>query len=737
MKQGKTATSGATMNHMRAVFLILSACAAYPVMAQEAVPQGKATVVMKTVAKKGDRVEDSTALEPIVVRGSGKDGATEGYQPVSTVTATRTDTPLIDIPQAVNIVSDEVLKDQKVQSLDDALSNISGIGQANTLGGTQDSFIRRGFGDNRDGSILTNGLKTALPRSFNATSERVEVLKGPASTLYGILDPGGMINVVTKKPEQTFGGEIYGTASSFGGGSTGLDFTGPIEGTDFAYRIIGEYKNIDYWRNFGETKDWIISPSLSWYGEDTEVTLSYTHEDYSVPFDRGTIFDLNTGHAVDVDPEIRFDEPYNISEGSSDMATLNVKHEFNDNWKLNFDYSYSYNEYSDNQARVMAYNRLNGNVTRRADATQGSEIYNHALRLDLTGDVEIGGLRNELLFGASYDYADTFRSDLIRCAQSVNFNVYNPVFGKLPECTTVSKADSDQTEQISTASAYVQDSLYLTDQWILVGGLRYQHYDLMAGKGRPFVTNTDSSGDKIVPRGGIVYKMTPDISFYANVAETFRPQSSIAAYYGNLPPEEGVSYEIGTKFEIADGLTANIALYTSDKKNVAYSEVIGGETFVKTAGLVRARGVEVDIAGQITDELSVIASYGFTDAKIMDDPVYAGKWPVNVPRHTGSLFFAYDFGEVGGNGNTLKVGAGIRGAGKRAGINTNTYFLPGYLLADAFAAYTIQLERPLTLQLNLKNIFDKTYYTSSIGTTNLGNQIGEPFSATLSASVKF
>lgn len=734
MKQGQTAVTGAKIHHVRTAIFILSACAAYPVMAQDAVVQPKRTET--AAAQKGDRVDGDTVLKPITVKSGGQDGATKGYQPVSNTTAMRTDTPLIDIPQAVNVVSQDVLKDQKAQSLDDALSNISGISQSNTLGGTQDSVIRRSFGDNRDGSILTNGLKTALPRSFNATTDRVEVLKGPSSTLYGILDPGGMINVVTKKPQQVFSGEIYGTASSFGGGSTGLDFTGPIEGTDFAYRLIGEYKNVDYWRNFGKTKDWIISPSLSWYGEDTEVTVSYTHEDYSVPFDRGTIFDLNTGHAVNVDPKIRFDEPYNISKGSSDMATINVKHELNENWKLSLDYGYSYNEYSDNQARVMAYNAKTGNVTRRADATQGSTIYNHAVRADLSGDVDIGGLRNELLFGTSYDYADTLRTDLIRCGQSVNFNIYNPVYGKMPACTTVSKADSDQTEQISTASAYIQDSLHLDDQWILVGGLRYQYYDLMAGKGRPFITNTDSHGGKWVPRGGVVYKLTPDISFYGNIAKTFRPQSSIASYYGNLPPEEGISYEIGSKFEIADGLTANVALYTSDKKNVAYSEVIDGETYVKTAGLVRARGVEVDIAGEITDELSMIASYGYTDAKVLEDPTYAGKQLVNVPRHTGSLFFAYDFGEVGGS-NTLKVGAGLRGSGKRAGMNTNAYFLPGYIVADAFAAYTFQMERPLTLQLNLKNIFNKTYYTSSIGTTNLGNQIGEPFSAVLSASLKF
>jgi iron complex outermembrane receptor protein len=679
---------------------------------------------------------EETELGVITVTGNGK-AATKGYQPVTSSSATRTDTPLLDIPRAVNVVSKEVLKDQAAGNLDEALANISGISQANTLGGTQDSVIRRGFGDNRDGSILINGSKTALPRSFNAMTDRVEVLKGPSSTLYGILDPGGMVNVVTKKPEDTFSGEVYGSLSSFGGGTTGLDFTGPIEGTDLSYRMIGEYKHVDYWRNFGETKNWLFSPSLTWSGEDTEVTVSYMQEDYSVPFDRGTVFDVNTGRAVNVDPRIRFDEPYNITKGKSDMVQLELDHQLSEDWKLSFDYSYSRNEYSDNQARVMAYNATNGNLTRRSDATQGSTIFNHAVRGELSGDVEIGGLQNELLLGASYDYTDTLRTDLIRCGQSVNFNIYNPVYGNMPACTTVSAADSDQTEQISTASLYVQDTLHLTDQWILVGGLRYQSYDLMAGKGRPFVRNTDSDGDAFIPNAGVVYKMTPDISLYANAAKTFRPQSSIASAYGNLAPEEGIGYEVGAKFELLSGLTANVALYTSDKKNVAYNEMVGGTTVVKTAGLVRARGIEIDIAGSLTDDLDMIASYGFTDARILRDPTYAGLQPVNVPRHTGSLYLSYDAGEVGGNGNILKFGGGVRAVGERAGINTNRYSLPGYAAVDAFASYTVNLDRPVTLQLNLKNILDKTYYTSSIGSTALGNQIGEPFNATLTAKIAF
>nr|ASK49465.1 hypothetical protein [Agrobacterium larrymoorei] len=677
--------------------------------------------------------ETSTVLAPIVVNGSG---AVDGYQPRSTSTATRTDTPLIDIPQAVNVVTHEVLEDQNATNLDEALGNISGVTQTNTLGGTQDSVIRRGFGDNRDGSILTNGLKTAIPRSFNAMTDRVEVLKGPSSTLYGILDPGGMVNVVTKRPEDTFSGEVYGNLSSFGGGTTGVDVTGPIEGTDFSYSLIGEYKDVDYWRNFGETKHWLVSPSLKWTGEDTEITATYMHEDYSVPFDRGTIFDTTTGRAVNVNRKIRFDEPYNITDGKSDLFQVEIDHELSDNWKLGIDYSYSRNVYSDNQARVMGYNATTGVVTRRADATNYSTIYNHALRADLTGDIEAGGMQHDLLIGASYDYSDTLRTDMLRCGTNTNFNIYNPVYGNLPECTTVKTDDSDQTEKLSTASVYVQDSIHLNEQWIVVGGLRYQYYDLLAGKGRPFKNNTDSFGDALVPNAGIVYKLTSDVSLYLNAAKTFRPQSSIASAYGNLEPEEGVSYEIGSKFELPAGLTGNVALYTSDKENVAYNAIEGSATVLKTAGLVRARGIEMDVAGSLTYDLDIIASYAYTDAEVKEGE-NAGKRPVNVARHTGSLSLAYDMGEIGSSGNTLKIGAGIRAVGVRAGINDNSYDLPGYAVVDAFAAYTFALERPITLQLNLKNIFNRTYYTSSIGSTAFGNQIGEPFNATLTARLTF
>ncbi|CZV69417.1 TonB-dependent siderophore receptor [Enterobacter cloacae] len=651
--------------------------------------------------------------------------ATNGYQPLNTSTATLTNMPMLDIPQVVNTVSDKVLEDQHATSLDEALYNVSNVVQTNTLGGTQDAFVRRGFGANRDGSIMTNGLRTVLPRSFNAATERVEVLKGPASTLYGILDPGGLINVVTKRPETRFGGSISATSSSFGGGTGQIDVTGPIDGTRLAYRLTGEYQDEDYWRNFGNERSTFIAPSLTWFGDDATVTVLYSHRDYKTPFDRGTIFDLNTKQPVNVDRKTRFDEPFNVTDGQSDLAQLNAEYRLNSQWTAKFDYSFSQDKYSDNQARVMAYDAKTGNLTRRVDATQGSTQRMHSTRADLQGNVNIAGFYNEILTGVSYENYDLLRTDMMRCKNVKDFNIYHPTYGNLSKCTTVSAADSEQTLKQESYSAYAQDALYLTDKWIAVAGLRYQYYTQYAGKGRPFNVNTDSRDEQWTPKLGLVYKLTPSVSLFANYSQTFMPQSSIASYIGDLPPETSNAYEVGAKFDLFDGVTANIALFDIHKRNVLYNESVGGETIAKTAGRVRSQGVEVDLAGSLTENTNIIASYGYTDAKVLEDPDYAGKPLPNVPRHTGSLFLTYDIHNAIG-GNTLTLGGGGHGVSRRSATNGADYYLPGYFVADAFVAYKMKLQYPVTLQVNVKNLFDKTYYTSSIATNNLGNQIGDP-----------
>lgn len=672
----------------------------------------------------GDETKKEEAMT-VVGTSQADQTVTDGYQPLSSATATLTNMPLLDIPQVVNTVSDKVLEDQHATSLDEALYNVANVVQTNTLGGTQDAFTRRGFGANRDGSIMTNGLRTVLPRSFNAATSRVEVLKGPASTLYGILDPGGLINVVTKRPERAFSGDISATSSSFGGGTGQLDVTGPIEGTQLAYRLVGEYQNEDYWRNFGKERSTFIAPSLTWFGDDATVNVSWSHRSYHTPFDRGTIFDLNTGHAVDVPRNERFDEPFNVTNGDSDLAQVNAEYRLNSEWTARFDYGFSQDKYSDNQARVMAYDAKTGNLTRRVDATQGSTQRMHSTRADLQGNVVIGGFYNEILGGIAYENYDLLRTDMIRCKNVKGFNIYNPVYGTLDKCTSVSASDSDQRIQQETYATYLQDALYLTDKWIAVAGVRYQYYTQYAGKGRPFNVNTDSQDEKLTPKFGMVYKLTPSVSLFGNVAQSFMPQSSIASYIGDLPPEESTAYEVGAKFDLFNGVTSNITFFDIHKRNVLYTETIGDETYAKTAGKVRSQGVEVDVAGSLTDNLNIIASYGYTNAKVIDDPDYAGKPLPNVPRHTGSLFLTYDFNNVY-DSNTLTIGGGGHALSRRSGTNGADYYLPGYAVADVFAAYKMKLQYPVTLQVNVNNLFDKTYYTSSIASNNLGNQIGDP-----------
>ncbi|ANR78859.1 TonB-dependent receptor [Kosakonia sacchari] len=686
---------------------------------------GAAFTPFTHAADKPEQSKDGDTITVLAGASSADKQATSGYQPISSSTATLTSMPLLDIPQVVNTVSDKVLEDQHATSLDEALYNVSNVVQTNTLGGTQDAFVRRGFGANRDGSIMTNGLRTVVPRSFNADVSRVEVLKGPASTLYGILDPGGLINVVTKRPETQFGGSVSATSSSFGGGTGQFDVTGPIEGTRLAYRLIGEYQNEDYWRKFGKEKSTFISPSLTWFGDNATVNVLYSHRDYQTPFDRGTIFDLTTKQAVNVDRKTRFDEPFNITDGESDIAQLNAEYRFNSEWTGKVEYGFSQDKYSDNQSRVMAYDATTGNLTRRVDATQGSTQRMHTTRADLQGNVNIGGFYNEILTGVSYEYYDLLRTDMIRCKNVKDFNIYNPVYGNTSKCTSVSASDSDQTIKQESYSAYAQDALYLTDKWIAVAGMRYQYYTQYAGKGRPFNVNTDSSDEKWTPKFGLVYKLTPSVSLFGNVAKAFMPQSSIASYIGDLPPETSTSYEVGAKFDLFDGVTANITAFDIHKRNVLYNEIVGDDTVAKTAGRVRSQGVEMDLAGALTPNMNVIASYSYTAAKVLEDPDYAGKPLPNVPRHTGSLFLTYDIHNVFA-GNTLTLGGGGHGVSRRSATNGADYYLPGYVVADAFAAYKMKLQYPVTLQVNLKNIFDKTYYTSSIATNNLGNQIGDP-----------
>lgn len=702
------------------------------------------------------RTDDHTlALEPQPTEGALNLGATTitsvmdqstSYQPPPTSSIMRSSAPIQEIPQTINVVAAQVIRDQAPRNLDDALANVSGITQGNTLGSTQDSVMTRGFGDNRNGSIMRDGMPLVQGRGMNATVDRVEVLKGPASLLYGIQDPGGVVNMVSKKPELeqynalTLRGSTYGEGKNGSGGS--FDSTGALGTSGLAYRMVLDHEDEDYWRNYGVHRETLVAPSLAWFGERTKLLFAYEHREFLTPFDRGTVIDPRTNHPLDISRNERLDEPFNDMEGRSDLYHFEADHELNDNWNAHFGYSWNRETYDASQVRVTAIDTSKGTLTRSMDGTQNAISTDRFATASLEGKVNVAGMQHDLVFGIDDEYRKIYRADLIRQKSLSTFSYLNPVYGREVQGTTVSPADSAQTDLLRSDSVFVQDSIHLTDQWIFVAGGRFQAYDQYAGKGVPFKANTDNNGQKWVPRAGLVYRYTDELSFYGSYTESFKPNSTIAPLSGSstvldgsIAPEEAKSWEIGAKLDMPGRVTGNIALFDINKRNVLVANSEGPVTIYSAAGEVRSRGLELDLSGQLSDRWSMIGSYAYTDAEVTEDPDYKGKKLQNVARNSGSLSAVYDFGRVIG-GDQLRVGAGARYVGERAGNAANDFDLPGYTVADAFATYDTQLDgQKVKFQLNVKNLFDRTYYTSAA--SRFFVSMGDSRQVTLSSTLEF
>ena len=702
----------------------------------------------QTAARRQSNRNPAPATPTLSERAAADEAAQQaaklGYRAMPSATTLRSGASPLDTSQAVNVVPEQVLKDQLPRNIDDALINVSGITQTNTLAGSQDAVIRRGFGDNRDGSIMRNGMPLVQGRSFNPAVESVEVLKGPASLLYGIMDPGGIVNTISKRPELYQHGSVTLLGSTFNASKTGadglLDVTGPIGDQGLAYRFIGYGVSEDYWRNFGRHREMLVAPSLAWYGQDTTVQLNYEHREFIYPFDRGTAFNPVTKAPLAVPATRRLDEPFNNTWGTSDLMQASVEHRFNQDWKLYAGYSYNTETFSASQLRITNIDFTTGRETRSNDGT-GSSLSNVSYGTSyVSGSFWLGDMRNELVFGGDGQYRTIYRDTLIRQTTPA-FNVYNPVYGLIGPGTTASNADSAQTDKLGQWSLFAQDTLHLTERFALVGGVRYMDYDQIAGRGKPFVTNTNVSQDKVLPLGGAILKLTDELSLYASYTESLKPNSTIApigvVIGSNVAPEEGVSYETGLKFDVNKRISGTLAFYDLDKKNVQTTKTnSAGIVEIHTVGRARSRGVELDVTGRLTDSWALIGSYGYTDARVTasEDRSLYGMKLQNVALNTASLYLVYDFGTA--LPGQLRLGGGARYVGDRPGDAINSFFLPSYVVADIFATYETNYQNtPVIYQLNVKNLFDTVYYPSAVN--NLNVAIGDARRVSLSATVKF
>lgn len=682
-----------------------------------------------------------TQLDTIKVQAE----SSSGYIGTQTASTLRGKQKNLESSQTVNVVSKQYVKDYVPANLDNALTQVSGITQGNTLGGTQDTVMKRGFGDNRDGSITVNGMPIVQGRTMNAAVEQVEVLKGPASLLYGIMDPGGVVNVVTKKPEMTQKTEMAIYGSSFAAGKNGLgaslDTTGAINDSNFAYRFIVDHSDADYWRNFGNLKQTLIAPSVAWDNGQTKVNLSYQYRHFDVPFDRSTIFDPNTKKALPISKYQRLDEAFNQMKGEDHLAQLLVDHQINDTWSAHFGYTYNYETYDANQLRVTSLDTKNHTVKRRTDATLNAESIDSNAQAYLNGSINLLGLKHDIQIGSDIEYRKYFRPDMVRGDIST-LDYLNPDFGTVKPSRQISNDDSDQTDKLHTYGFYLQDAIHLNEKWIAVLGGRYLHYQQTAGRSRPFKENTNTNDDAWLPHAGLVYQWNDQLSLYGSYTESLKPNSTIAPLGNNavidsdVRPEQAKSYEVGAKYEFNDRIKANFALYDIKKRNVLVAITKPGQdTELHTTGAVRSKGAELDLTGRLTDQLDATLTYAYTDAKVTKDETGLQDNRLNnVARDTASLALAYNYGELY-NGN-LRLGLSGNYVGKRAGDSKNQFDLPEYALANAFISYdTTIAKQAVNFQFNLNNIFDKTYYTASVN--NLAVSQGDSRQAVLQATFKF
>jgi len=694
--------------------------------------------------------EDATTLEAVRVVGRASYvpvEADDSYQPMPDASTLRTMVPVLETPQIVNIVPAQMVRDQKPRNLDDALGNVSGITQGNTLAGTQDTIMKRGFGGNRDGSIMHNGMPLVQGRGLNAAAESVEVLKGPSSMLYGIMDPGGVVNVVSKKPQLDRHSTLTLNGAGYAGGKNGagltLDSTGPIGEQGLAWRLVAEHLEEDYWRNFGRRRDSFLAPSLAWYGHDTQAVLWYEWRDYLAPFDRGTALDPRTMRPLDIPRTRRLDEPFNERRGSTWLGQFSLDHQLGSGWATHLNLSYNRETYDAGQIRANKVDPASGILGRSNDGTWGALSTDSYGQVYVDGSLCLGHTRHDVQWGADAEYRKYYRADMLRQATIAEFNYLEPVYGLEPPTGTISAKDSDQTDKLHNHALFFQDNIHLGEQWIVAAGLRWQSWSQVAGRGRPFQTNTDIDGSQWLPRLGLIYRLDRHWSLYGNYAQSLRPASTIAPSAGGMidsavSPERGKSWEIGVKYDLPGRITASVALFDIRKRNVLVQQYndVTKQTDRHTNGSARSRGLEVDVAGALSPRWSAIASAAFLDAKITQDPLYTGKYLWNVARSTASLSAVYDAGAIWGSQERLRLGGGMQYVGRRAGDTANRFWLPAYTVAHVFATYDSLIAGYKTRwQLNVKNLFDRTHYPS--GTNIYFVALGEARQVALSARVEF
>jgi iron complex outermembrane receptor protein len=682
--------------------------------------------------------DGSTQLSTIKVQGENAWGPVDGMVATQSATGTKTGTPLKNTPQAVNVITRDQMEAQGASTVTQVLRYTPGVvAQYSDTDVRHDWLTVRGFmpGRYRDGLRLPFGARGySQPKIEPYGLERAEILKGPASVLYGQGLPGGMLNMVSKRPRDEEIREVeiqYGSHDRF---QTAFDVGGKLdEEGRFLYRMIGVGRLSETQYDYVKDRKGYIAPSFTFRpDEGTSLTILGEYQNIDSPGGGGApALPANGTLYTDVYAELPRDvfvgEPgYDRFKNEQAFLGYEFSHEFDEMWTFKQNLRYGYVD-TDTQ-RVQAYCASNttcnpSSLLRYAWAfPESSRLFtvdNQAIASFSTGDVS-----HTAILGLDYSFEDSRFEESALSVITTPFNLYDPVYGatSITRPGTALRIDQDRSQ----AGLYAQDQIEWGNAVFSLGG----RYDWANTETRNRTSGSDTTVDqndgKFTWRTGLVYNFDNGLSPYASYSTSFNPASGTSRLGVPFDPTTGEQFEVGLRYQ-PEGMNSfiTVSAYQLTQQNVLTPDPENRSYRVQT-GEVRMRGLELEGKAEINDALSVIASYAYTDSEITrDNPNSSGvsnhgNRLAFVPEHQAALWLDYSIQSDDAWGG-LSFGGGVRYVGQTYGDNANDYDVPGYTLFDAAIRYDFSKADPklegLKASLNVSNLFDKKYVSSCIGAT--------------------
>lgn len=622
-----------------------------------------------------------------------------------TQAATKTEVDTLFTPQNVQLLSEELLVDQGAILLEDALRNVAGVMPGGYYNGW-DYYRIRGF--DADTATYQDGLLYGIGINTNAEvfgMERVEVLKGPSSSLYGQGSLGGLVNLVSKRPQEERDGKL---TLAFGGDDyqqAGIDVTGTLsESHGLSARLVGLYRNDGSFADFADgLRRFYVAPSITWRTDATSLTwlnaFSDDRQEIAFPLPASGFVTPNPNGKV---PRTRFvgdGEIPGVGKERRYQTGYLATHRLNETFSLRQNLRASWTESDWDRLLYPAYLDVDQRTLYRYPYFSNGDGKYVGVDTAVDASFATGSFGHVATLGTDvYRERDTWRSRQIDYSDPSSYlplDLFDPQYGQaLPPLF-------DQPAYVTDTEA---TGIYLQDQVDVLEGVT-----LTVGGRYDWVRSNGEASKAFSPRVGLTYEIAPELVAYASYSRSFLPQDGLLSGGGAAKPERGTQWEIGAKSALWDGrVNATLSLYQLTRENVTTDDPfhVG---FVVTTGEQRSRGVELDSQVQLGAGVELIAAYAYTDAEVTDDNVIAeGSWTRNAPKHGLSTWLKYTLrsGALEGAG----FGIGVSHYTKQAGDLANRFFLPAYTLVDANLTYT---RGPLQLQLNLDNLTDETYATGS------------------------